>query len=418
MYTRETNRRLLALFILCAAAAVFTVWTVREKFVDPPWAALLLGLLAAGFIGWAFTRYLEFRLNSSADAVISRVRKMAEGDLTQRFKEDAEDALPYGLSLELGRLAAFYRENVGGLWKVSARLSRQLAQFLETAGALGNEFLEETEALGKVGGQLEAVRQEVGGITKKVSDLRVNSSNDAQYLRQIDAISSRALDELKAHRGIIKNVLADLQGIATLEEDMHTGLAEFQAIANRSAEVEKAVADLSVETGLVKLNASIDAVQAQASEGAYRKILDEMRLLGEKFDALRPSGGGAAASDARIGDIGQRLETCGERLRKGISDTEMAGAFFSRVSEHYLVVAVSYESVFENVKRLSALMEEVDGRTVEFTGSIKAAAEGFDKLRADTQITLLHFHQLDERAQAIRESLKELDQFKNLFRIA
>src|SRR3989339_1670290 len=112
MYTRETNRKTLFLFILCAAAAEVLAWTLREKFIDNLWAALVAGLLAAAGVAWLVNRYLEFRLNASVDAVIAKVRRMAGGDLTQRFKEDPDDALPYGLSLELGRLAAFYRETV------------------------------------------------------------------------------------------------------------------------------------------------------------------------------------------------------------------------------------------------------------------------------------------------------------------
>jgi len=61
---------------------------------------------------------------------------------------------------------------------------------------------------------------------------------------------------------------------------------------------------------------------------------------------------------------------------------------------------------------------QITAQFLEFTGSIKGAAGRFDKLRADAQITLLRFRQLDERAHAIRESLKELDGFKNLFQIA
>jgi methyl-accepting chemotaxis protein len=320
----------------------------------------------------------------------------------------------------MGALAGFYRESIGNLWKISAQLAKQLSQLLASVQELFVEFQAEVEYLSRIGENLEIVRREMLDIAKRVSDLRVNASNDSAFMKQMDETTDRALSEIKGHGEVVNRISEDIRGIDGLAANMKSVMGDFLNICAQVSEIGKSVSDLSTETGLVKLNASIDAVQGQGGkEGNYRKLVEEMQLLADKINDIKQvSVNVAGLAESKIQDLGKRLKSGGDKLVEGLADADKTRSLFERMGQDYMAVAASFDSIFDNVKRLNQLMSDVDGKTVSFAGSIKGAAEGFDKLKADTQITLIRFGQLSGKMEGVRESLKKLEEFKNLFQIA
>jgi methyl-accepting chemotaxis protein len=419
MYQRESNRRLMAVFLLCAATITVITWTLREKYIPDPVTAFFVNLAVSAAVALLFERFVEFRLNVSVDALIEKLRKVREGDLTQRFKENPEDYLPYGLSFELGGLMAFFRDNIGGLWKVSASLSRQLGQLVEASQALIGEFRSETECLARIGGHLDEVRSEISDISRRVSDLKVSSANDSAYLEQINTVTQRTASDIVRHRKVISGIRGDFQSIIALMEDLSRMIRELEDLYDKVTAVQKSLAGLSTESGLVKLNASIDSSQMASREANFGKLLEELHLLASRISEIKQgSADMAGLALSRIGNLWKRLHAGDGKIREGLENIERTRAGFEHIGSDMIAVGSHFGSVFENIQRLAGLMNEVDARTIHFNENIKKAAQIFDKLSSDSQITLLRFNQLSEKTAILLEGLKSLDEFKNRFQIA
>jgi YbbR domain-containing protein len=63
-------------------------------------------------------------------------------------------------------------------------------------------------------------------------------------------------------------------------------------------------------------------------------------------------------------------------------------------------------------------MDDANVKRTEFSKTIKTSIDRFDKLKSDTQITLLKFNQLEEKIEGIKDNLKKLETFKDSFQIA
>ena len=76
------------------------------------------------------------------------------------------------------------------------------------------------------------------------------------------------------------------------------------------------------------------------------------------------------------------------------------------------------KGALEKIRNLCDLMNTVNVKREFFSKTIKTSIDHFDKLKSDTQITLLKFSQLDDKIEVIKENLKNLDEFKNSYEIA
>jgi methyl-accepting chemotaxis protein len=185
------------------------------------------------------------------------------------------------------------------------------------------------------------------------------------------------------------------------------------------SEIDESMKSLSTESGLVKLNASIDAVQDQSNKDNYLKLIDEIEILVKKIsDIASSSGVSSKLVGNKVADLSKKVKGARENVRRGLDDTVKVGSLLDTVNEHSLEAASVYGTVFEKIKNLNTLMDEANVKRMEFSKTIKVSIDHFDKLKSDTQITLIKFNQLEEKIEGIKENLKTLETFKNSFQIA
>ena len=419
MTYRETNRVVLYSFIMCGVAIVVITWTIGNKFIANPLAALGVNIAIGAVVAFLFERYLEGRINRSIDTLIAKIGRVRGGDLTQRFKEEQDDALPYGLSLELGRMMDFFRETMSDLWKTSAVLIRQLGQLVESAAESLNEFRSEVEYLSSIGQNLEAVRNNITTITKTVSELQVSASNNSAAIGTASRNAVSVLADIQTGQGLMSAVAGAITDMQNFSGNLTGMLNEIGGIGRRVAAAGKSMAELANQSGLIRLNASIDASQQQVSTENYLKLVSEIQHMFENISAIaQESMNTSTFADARIADLRQRLAEDATGLQKSRTATGQADHLLRSVAELFRGATAVYASAVDHAQNLKGSIARVDATSIDFTQTVRASVTKFDKLRADTQITLVKFSELESKITSIRETLRKLEEFKDLFQIA
>ncbi len=419
MIDRELNNKILFVFLLCAVTIVTVTWVLGEKFIPDARLAYFINLAVAVGIAFLLARYLEKKINTSVDTLMMKIRKITQGDLTQRFKEDPEDPLPYGLSYELGEMMKFLRERVGGLWKVSALLIKQLDLFIASTMEALDEFRSEVEYFSQIGSNLEEVRSKTMEINKKFADLDVNTSSNLVAIEQVNRSNKNSRDALSKYKNLIHTVSNDLEDFNHMTHNLDQGLRDFFNLINQITHLDKTIKGLSTESELVKLNASIDAVQENANQINYQKLIKETELIIDKINAISAdSSQSSTIVENKIGDLFTKVKSSKETVERSLDDTAKVELLLDSINEHTLEASTVYAALFDKVANLNTLMAEAHVRRKGFSDTVKVSIDQFDKLKSEAQITLLKFNQLEYKIEGIKNNLKILETFKNSFQIA
>jgi len=419
MIHREMNRKVLFIFILCAVSITTANWVLHEKFIADARISYFVNCAIALCIAFLYSKLLEGRLNRSIDMLMSKIRSISKGDLTQRFKEDPDEVLPYGLSFELGEMMKFLRESIGGLWKLSALLVKQLGQLVIATQEALDEFKSEVSYLAIISENLESVRNETIELARKFSDLDVNASSDLIAMKQVDKTNDARLNEIKGYKSLISKIADDIGDFSFLTDTLDSVLVDFQELSHNIGEISESMAGISTESGLVKLNASIDAAQKQAHGENYQKLIIEVENILEKMSTIAHSSSGVSTfAENRITELSKNLKATKKSLKTGAKDTEKVERFFEVINEQSLKASTVNRGALEKIRNLCELMNTVNVKREVFSKTIKTSIDHFDKLKSDTQITLLKFSQLDDKIDVIKVNLMKLEEFKNSYQIA
>ena len=182
MHDRELNKPLFWIVLYSNLATALVVWVLCEKFFTASAWAFLAGLVAASCMALAFTLFLDFRLNRSADFVMQKLEKMKEGDFRVRFKEEPDEILPFGINLYLDRLAQNTRSEIGGIWKVSLGLTRQLSRLLVGLEAGEKQSRAVGERLQHFQNALQNTNDRLLPLVRNVEKFKVQVPRDIQAL--------------------------------------------------------------------------------------------------------------------------------------------------------------------------------------------------------------------------------------------
>lgn len=106
-----------------------------------------------------------------------------------------------------------------------------------------------------------------------------------------------------------------------------------------------------------------------------------------------------------------------KRVNSGLSDVVKVEKFLANIAEHIAEAATTYGSVLDKLRSLNDLMNDAGVKRTVFGNTMKVTIDYFDKLKSDTQITLVKFNRVEERIAGINENIKLLEQFKNSFQI-
>lgn len=418
MSDRDINKKILWVFIVCAVTITTVNWVIQEKFIADARIAFFVNCAVAVAIAFLYTRYLDNKLNRSIDLLLGKIQSIYKGDLTQRFKEDPDDIIPAGLSYELDEMMKFFRERIGGLWKLSALLIKQLDQFVSAIQEALDDFRREVAYFASIGNNLEDVRHATLDMAKKFSDLTVNTQSDLITVEQVHEKNKATVSAVKEYKGLIRAISSDIQEISVLADRVTVLLDDFKGLSRTMLEISKSMTLLSTESNLVKLNASIDSAQKQAPDENYRKLIEEMHNLLEKIGAIaQKSDGVSLFTENKISDVSYQLKDARKRVSAGLDDAEKIEKFLAALSEHVVEAASLYGTVLDKIRNLNNLMNDAQIKRTVFSKTMKVSIDHFDKLKADTQITLVKFNRVEDKIAVIKENIKLLELFKNLFQI-
>jgi methyl-accepting chemotaxis protein len=397
--------------ILMLGALVFasvTLWAPGAPHWKISGMAMLYGLLAHSI----FSRWLIRRVILPSNVAEEVAVNVAQGDLSQFSRAGLDEAMASNpLVQAIGTMVTALQRLVGAIQGASGE-----------AAALAQEIAASTE-------QMTASTHEVAGTTGELTErataqadvIRSAADRAAKILaiaKQLDEGSSEAADRNMVLARMAKDHKHQLDessaGLTLLTDEVKRGVAEADALAGSSKEIEKFVTQaktIAKRTHMLALNAAIEAARAGEEGRGFSVVADEIRKLAgqaarsatltaetvievqEQVDnarerLLKLAEGGMTARDAAHG-AAEGLErladqaTASDKWSQNISKSaDNVRTLVAGIADQLQEVSHGTEDVAAAAQQIAAAAQQLNASTEEVAGSASHLAGAAEKLTA------------------------------------
>src|SRR2546428_3953456 len=372
------------------------------------WTVVLFGATLALLL--AFWRRLNTRVTAPVKAAGAIASRVAGGDLSVTVVTERTG------TAEVGDLLSSVHTMVVAL----RRLVGAIRTAADEAAAMATEISASTE-------EMSASTEEMSGtcqdLTKRAADqaqLVRAAADDAAKILQIATILAAGADDSVRRNTVVAEVARrnkevldqSTTHLAKLAEEVNRGVAEAEALARASSDIQKFVTQaksVATQTNMLALNAAIEAARAGPQGHGFAVVADEVRKLasvaaaaaGDTADTVRGvvtrvqatrdrllalARGGTAARDAAqsaaqgLATVATEAEANDHWSREIAKSAEEVRALVEEISARLGTVAQGTETLLAAAEQIAASSEEQTASTEEIASSANQLAEAADKL--------------------------------------
>lgn len=318
-----------------------------------------------------FARKLDRGLGAELKEVLTLVRAVASGDLTERNAHQAPEDSIYG---SVVRMRHALREVIGGISQMVSRLhsiSDDIVHKAETSTAMA-----EDQSINTI--KIASSAEEFNMQTKDAMQQAKVATN------QTDHASKTATQGQK----LISNAVKSFVEIDNSVIQTQGSIDDLASRINSISAVISVISEVANQTNLLALNAAIEAARAGEQGRGFAVVADEVRQLAQRTTQATSEISETITSVQNSSRIAkQNMDDMVIQLKEGIGQTRQGGEIVesvrSETDEVAKMVAHIGNSLIEHVQASSLILEYVSQVEQSSLGT-KDAARG--TLMASQQI--------------------------------
>lgn len=318
-----------------------------------------------------FARKLDRGLGAELKEVLTLVRAVASGDLTERNSHQAPEDSIYG---SVVRMRHALREVIGGISQMVSRLhsiSDDIVHKAETSTAMA-----EDQSINTI--KIASSAEEFNMQTKDAMQQAKVATN------QTDHASKTATQGQK----LISNAVKSFVEIDNSVIQTQGSIDDLASRINSISAVISVISEVANQTNLLALNAAIEAARAGEQGRGFAVVADEVRQLAQRTTQATSEISETITSVQNSSRVAkQNMDDMVIQLKEGIGQTRQGGEIVesvrSETDEVAKMVAHIGNSLIEHVQASSLILEYVSQVEQSSLGT-KDAARG--TLMASQQI--------------------------------
>ncbi len=372
------------------------------------WTVVLFGATLASL--FAFWRRLNRRVTEPVKAAGAIASRVAGGDLSVTVVAQRSG------TAEVGDLLSSVHTMVVAL----RRLVGAIRTAADEAAAMATEISASTEEMSASTEEMSATCQDLTRRAAEQAQLVRAAADDATKILQIATILAAGADDSVRRNTVVAEVARRNKDVldqstvqlATLAEEVNRGVAEAEALARASSDIQKFVTQakaVATQTNMLALNAAIEAARAGPQGRGFAVVADEVRKLAsvaaagatETADTVRGVLARVQGTRDRLAQLAQgtgvardAAQTAAQGLGTVAAEAQandvwgreiakMAGemrALVEEISARLGSVAHGTETLLASAEEIAASSEEQSASTEEIASSANQLAEAADKL--------------------------------------
>lgn len=314
------------------------------------------------------------RMSRSLKVVSGRVKQLAEGDLTAEVKPQSEQDV---LGRAFTAMAQSLRGIMGDISEAVNVLASSATEIMASTTQLASSAAQTATAVTETTTTVEEVKQ-----TSQLSSQKGRLVADsAQQAAQVSQAGRKSVDETVEWMSRIRQQMESIAGsIVRLSE-------QSQAIG----EIISAVDELSAQSNLLAVNASIEAAKAGEHGRGFSVVAQEVKSLSEQSkQATAKVRGILGEIQKATGAAVMAAEQGTKAVDAGVAQSRAAGEAIRELSETMseaaqaaMQIAATSQEQFVGMDQVALAMENIkvaSTQTVASTRQAEAAAQGLHEL--------------------------------------
>lgn len=295
----------------------------------------------------------EFKLMiASTNEQIKAMEKLSNGDFTVRATPKSEQDK---LSITMNNVV----ENLRGL---VAEINESTAQVAMTSGQLANGAQSLAQGATEQAGAVDE-------LSRSVDDILDATRDNAQYAQESTEAILAMRSKAEAGAEAMKDMVAAVQAINASSADI--------------TKIIKVIDDIAFQTGILSLNASVEAARAGQHGKGFAVVAEEIgNLAGRSAQATKETTELINASTEKVADgvsIANRTEKIFGELVEGIDQTTRS---IEKIDD-------ATEKQVEEIARVNTNVEQISLVVQQNSATAQQSAAASEELSAQTQ-TLKH----------------------------
>jgi methyl-accepting chemotaxis protein len=378
----------------------------------------MIGISAAAIIVLVCLGIFIIKLISNPlQEVRNLLGKAAEGDFTSSTTYQSRD--------ELGQLMQSYEAMADGMRsiiRVVHDTSQQVAASSEELSASAEQSSTSSEHVAKTiqelaegsGQQLELIT-----VTAATMDNMKQHTNKLVMNSQNVETAVEKTAELSVEGGrAIKDVNQQMNTITSHVQDLSKSIESLNKRSQEISDITGVITDISAQTNLLALNATIEAARAGEHGKGFAVVADEVRKLAEETN-------GAAAQIASLVSYIQQdttktiglMQHAADEVTAGTRVVDQAGRSFTQIETAVASLVKDFQEVGSALKGLIGGSETVDRSLAEVNGVAQNGAASTQSVSAATEEQLAAMQEIAASSSSLAFLAEELQTSIARFRI-
>ena len=366
-------------------------------------------VIVAVIIAMAIGTYIATGIGKTIRRMNKGLEQASKGDLTVKFATNRKDEF-LTLSDSMNHMVS----NTHQLIEEASGVNGKIMTSSQNVSSIIQEMVSMTQNISVSVTEVErGCVQQAGDIEQCATYMNVLSEGISEVhesIGVIEKISDEAKDAIEQGVTIVNQLNSKMSATSEITNVVISGMEDLEKNSSSIDTIVNVINELSSQTNLLSLNASIEAARAGAAGRGFTVVADEIRKLADlTMSAGRDISKLIADIQDKTKDTARFAEQAGEIVRSQTEALSSTITLFSTINNSVVHLTKNLGDMVIRIDKMMKIKEESMDRISNVAAISQESAAVAEEVNATTGSQMQMMEELTTEAGKLKDDIRELE---------